>query len=60
VQPQKNANYTDKEWLLHGNIDKPVYFLVKVKHAKEYVSNDIKELERKGGFALLIRIPVKK
>ena len=57
VQPQKNANYTDKDWLLHGKIDKPVYFVVKLNHSKEYLSNDIMELARKGGFALLLRKP---
>jgi hypothetical protein len=57
VQPQRNPSYSDMEWLLRGNIDKPVYFVVKINHAKEYVGHDIKELERKGGFALLLRMP---
>lgn len=60
VQPQTNKNYTNKEWLLHGNIDKPAYFVVKVNHVKDYLNNDIKEMGRNGGFALLLRMPVAK
>jgi hypothetical protein len=55
--PRSNPASHDKQWLLEGRIDKPVYFVVKVNHLKDYQQYDLTLLSRKGGFALLVRNP---
>jgi len=52
----ENENYYNTGWLLSGEIDKPVYFLVKEKNLPRYAGNkELKELYRKNGFAFLKR-----
>lgn len=58
-QPWKNPNCTNADWLLHGDIDKPAYFVSKITSVtnieKQYP--DLKELYRKNGFVFYERVP---
>ncbi len=58
-QKPSNENSYREEWLLSGDIDKPVYFVTKVDRVDHYTENrpDIKELYRKNGFVFLKREP---
>jgi 4-amino-4-deoxy-L-arabinose transferase-like glycosyltransferase len=60
-QPSTNANSTNEDWLLKGDIDKPVYFVCKINRADEYEKQypQLKELYRKNGFVFLERINTK-
>jgi hypothetical protein len=54
-----NPNSYSEEWLLTGNIDKPVYFVTKVDREDKYKFPELKELYRKNGFVFLKReLPV--
>jgi len=57
TQPKTNINYTNIAWLLEGEIDKPVYFVVKIHHLKNYKLYHLKVVSQKGGFVLLLREP---
>lgn len=49
---------TLRNWYLTGNIDKPVYFVVKSVHLKEYLAfTELVEIGRKNGFVFLLRNP---
>jgi hypothetical protein len=51
-----NENAYNRDWLLQGNIDKPVYFVTKVDKIDKYKQyTDLKELYRKNGFIFLKR-----
>jgi hypothetical protein len=51
-----NENYYNKEWLLAGKIDKPVYFVSKINRITDYLKyTELKELYRKNGFVFLKR-----
>ncbi len=51
-----NPNSYSEEWLLTGNIDKPVYFVSKVDRIDNYKKyTELKELYRKNGFVFLKR-----
>lgn len=56
-----NENYYDQDWLLTGDIDKPVYFVTKIHKADQYKHyTDLRELYRKNGFVFLRRdVPAK-
>jgi hypothetical protein len=56
-----NKKYYDLDWLLQGDIDKPVYFVSKIHKLDRFRKYpDIKELYRKNGFVFLKReIPAK-
>ena len=55
-----NENAYSEEWLLSGNIDKPVYFVTKIDRYEGYLKYPgIKELYRKNGFVFLKREPNK-
>ena len=55
VKPE-NENSYDLQWLLTGDIDKPVYFASKINRIDEYMQyKDLKELYRKNGFVFLKR-----
>lgn len=61
IPPNQNPDSKDSKWLQSGNIDKPVYFVVKVTAKKDIEKfPDIRFIEQKGGFALYLREPVKK
>jgi 4-amino-4-deoxy-L-arabinose transferase-like glycosyltransferase len=56
----QNPNAYDTNWLLQGDIDKPVYFVSKVDRIKNYTQyTELKELYRKNGFVFLKREPVR-
>lgn len=59
MKPQLNKNYTNNDWLLKGNIDKPVYIACKVtgKEALEKELPDAFFLYNKNGFYFYKRIP---
>jgi hypothetical protein len=51
-----NPNSYNEQWLLTGNIDKPVYFVSKVDRIDKYKQYiELKELYRKNGFIFLKR-----
>ncbi|HEU4553842.1 MAG TPA: hypothetical protein VFS25_13460, partial [Chitinophaga sp.] len=52
-----NPNSYNEAWLLHGHIDKPVYFITKVDRVDIYTKGNpgLKELYRKNGFVFLKR-----
>ena len=55
-QKPANENSYNRDWLLSGNIDKPVYFVTKVDKIDQYKQyTEIKELYRKNGFIFLKR-----
>lgn len=52
-----NKNSLDSEWLLNGNIDKPVYFVSKSQNIEktEKENPNIKYLKRVGGYLIYLR-----
>ncbi len=59
MKPQLNKNYLDNDWLLTGNIDKPVYISCKVND-KEMLEKELPDalfLYSKNGFYFYKRIP---
>lgn len=58
-QPQLNANSYDKDWLVSGDIDKPAYFVYKVKKKEEYRVKypELDFLYEKNGFIFAARYP---
>jgi hypothetical protein len=56
-----NENSYDEDWLLTGDIDKPVYFVSKVDRIAAFEKyTTLKELYRKNGFIFLKReLPAK-
>jgi 4-amino-4-deoxy-L-arabinose transferase-like glycosyltransferase len=61
-QPSNNINSTDEDWLLKGDIDKPVYFVCKINNVDDWEKwyPHLKELYRKNGFVFLERTVEKK
>ncbi len=56
IQPFGHDQYTDKDWLLKGDIDKDVYFMTKVHRADDLRKYpELKELYAKNGFVFFIR-----
>jgi hypothetical protein len=57
-QPVSNMKYREKEWLLKGKIDKPVYLVTKSHKAKELEKlKDVQLIKHKNGFAFFKRMP---
>jgi len=58
-QPQVNMKSYDKDWLVSGNIDKPAYFVYKVKKKAEYQVKYpmLTVLYEKNGFIFAARYP---
>lgn len=56
-QLPENLNSLNHDWLLNGNIDKPVYFICKSTYAEEALKNhrQLKEVKRENGFVMLVR-----
>jgi 4-amino-4-deoxy-L-arabinose transferase-like glycosyltransferase len=50
-----NPNAYSEQWLVWGDIDKPVYFVTKVDREQNYKFPQLKELYRKNGFVFLKR-----
>lgn len=59
VRPAENKLAYDKQWLLSGKIDKPVYCITKNTKAAAFFNtfNGFKKLDEKNGFVLAIRYP---
>lgn len=56
VPQYQNSNAGDINWLLSGNIDKPVYFVTKVTEMEKLNKfPDIKFVKQNGGYALFYR-----
>jgi 4-amino-4-deoxy-L-arabinose transferase-like glycosyltransferase len=58
-QPQSNPNSYNSDWLHHGDIDKPAYFVSKITgipDVKQYYP-ELKEIYRKNGFVFWMRNP---
>lgn len=60
--PPSNPDYYNMDWLLTGDIDKPVYFVSKVDRPEAYENKPLlKELYRKNGFVFFKReVPLNK
>lgn len=51
-----NENYYDEDWLLTGEVDKPVYFVCKIIKLDEYLKYpQLVEVDRRNGYVLLMR-----
>jgi hypothetical protein len=58
VRPHNTDNYTEKSWLLTGDIDKEVYFLTKIHKADELRRyEELEEIGSKNGFVFFKRSP---
>ena len=60
VKPQQNLKSNDIEWLLKGNIDKPVYISCKTNNYQQF-QNEVKDaqlLYTQNGFYFFVRSPV--
>ncbi len=59
IKPQQNKNTTNEDWLLKGNIDKPLYFSCKANDYAECIAQikDAIFLYSKNGFYFFIRKP---
>ena len=54
--PQSNANHYNEEWLLTGDVDKPVYFVCKTMQADVYrAMPQLEEMGGKNGFVFFRR-----
>lgn len=54
--PQSNANHYNEEWLLTGDVDKPVYFVCKTMQADTYrAMPQLEEMGGKNGFVFFKR-----
>lgn len=58
----ENKNSLDRNWLLNGEIDKPVYFICKTTHAEKALTENpqLKEVKREFGYAVLKREMIRK
>ncbi|UYQ93348.1 glycosyltransferase family 39 protein [Chitinophaga horti] len=55
-QPAPNVGQYDKEWLLNGAVDKPVYFICRINHKDKYIHHPNLELTgEKNGFVFFRR-----
>lgn len=54
--PKQNPNHTNEDWLLHGDIDKPAYFICKIMIADKYRAlPQLTELGSENGFVFFRR-----
>ena len=54
--PSTNLGKRDEDWLLHGSIDKPAYFVIKTTSRNDFEKNPgVHFLYQKGGFAFYER-----
>lgn len=58
-QPQQNMNYADRNWLFHGEIDKPLFISCRVSHIADLEKElpDAQFLYNKNGFYFYKRNP---
>jgi hypothetical protein len=56
--PGGNSESSNKEWLLNGNIDKPVYMVAKSTERKMFEEHpDCRFIKQEGGFLFYCRMP---
>lgn len=54
--PPENKNYYNKEWLLYGAVDRPVFFICKITSADEFRKMpQLQEIGEKNGFVFFKR-----
>jgi len=59
IQPYDNDKYTDRDWLLKGDIDKEVYILTKVNRVHDLERyKDLERIGAKNGFVFFRRNPI--
>jgi len=57
-KPGENSERSNKEWLLNGDIDKPVYIVTKATSMSKFVDRtDCRFIKVEGGFAFYYREP---
>jgi hypothetical protein len=57
--PGGNSESSNKEWLLNGNIDKPVYMVAKSTEKGMFDKHpDCRFIKQEGGFLFYCRIPM--
>jgi hypothetical protein len=57
--PEETIDKND--WLLHGDIDKPAYFVARISGAGQYDDTpDLKRLYERHGYVFFQRVPAKK
>jgi 4-amino-4-deoxy-L-arabinose transferase-like glycosyltransferase len=60
MEPPDDPRVHDREWLLHGEVDRPVYVVCKITAAEETAAiPTLRELYRKNGFVFFRRDPVR-
>ena len=60
MEPPDDPRVHDREWLLHGDVDRPVYVVCKITTAEETAAiPTLRELYRKNGFVFFVRQPAK-
>jgi hypothetical protein len=59
TMPHSNPNATNDKWILHGEIDKPAYFVSKIDRVKEIPKWGAVEIGRKGGYVFWVKMPEK-
>jgi hypothetical protein len=58
TRPGGNIERSNKEWLLNGDIDKPVYIVTKVTSRAKFANRpDCRFIKESGGFAFYLREP---
>jgi hypothetical protein len=58
TKPGENSDRSNKEWLLNGDIDKPVYIVTKATSRSKFVNrSDCRFIKQEGGFAFYYREP---
>ncbi len=57
MKPYSDKRGADTNWLIHGNIDRPAYFVFKIQHRKKYIQEypQLDILYEKNGFVFTKR-----
>jgi hypothetical protein len=55
--PHSNPNAQNPKWIIHGNIDKPAFFVSKISRLEEIRGYGMTELYREGGFVFWVKMP---
>lgn len=58
--PHSNPHATNAKWVVHGNIDKPAFYVSKTSRAEEVRKYGMTELYREGGFIFWVKMPPQK
>jgi len=62
MKPHDNQNSYDDNWLMHGTIDKPAYFVCKVSYLDDLkkLNAPLTRIYEKNGFVFFLRMPANK